>query len=444
MSVEAFVIAELVKRGSPKEAFRAGLTADDFDVYQEEFQWIVEQTERRLPVNVRRFKAKFPDVDLVRSGERVQDLITDLKKERAFLGVRSALDSIDDELDHDNALDKASQLREILFDVLRDHSPQSDTLIKSGWEGHLKEQKELQILRESGQTNGIPTGLEHFDVHLGGMQPSFMYVFLGRPGDAKSMIQAKIATEAMLDGRRVGFFSPEMNERQHRCRFSTLLSANPEIQKACGLRGAFRNRALMDGDGYNIKKYGRFLEYCANEIEGEILLFTQKYRREKMTVGYIESKVEELGLEIIFVDPIYKLRAPKERMNKVEQLGDIIDALQDLAKGFNIPVVCSNQAARHLVGQRGNDAPGKDSSYGADSPAHEADAVIGVRNFSEENLMRVNCSKNRFGANFKFDVSFWPNVGKMIEVVKPHNIYRNGFDPEKADELAKKLEEANA
>lgn len=441
MSVESFVISELVKRGTPREAFRAGLTVDDFDVYSEEFQWIVDQTERGMKVNPRRFKQKFPDVDLVRSGERVQDLIADLKRERAFLGVRSALDSIDDELDHDNALEKAAQLREILFDVLRTHSPQSDTLIKSDWKAHLEQQKEKRVLIEAGLVTGIQTGIEHFNVHLGGLQPSFLIVFLGRPGDAKSMIQAKIATSAMLDGRRVGFFSPEMNEEQHRCRFSTLLSADPEIQRACGLKGAFRNRALRDGTGYNIKKYGQFLEYCEQEIPGEILLFTQKYRREKMTVGYIESKVEELGLELVFVDPIYKLRPPKERQNKVEQLGDIIDALQDLAKGFNIPVVCSNQAARHLIGSKG-EAPGKDSSFGADAPVHEADAVIGVKTFSEENIMKVACTKNRYGSNFRFEISFWPNIGMMQETTTPHNPYKNGYDPEAADELRKAIQEA--
>jgi replicative DNA helicase len=377
----------------------------------------------------------------VRSGERVQDLISDLKKERAFLGVRSALDSIDDALDHDNALEKAGELREILFDVLRTHSPQSDTLIKSDWRSHLDKQKEKRALAELGQSTGITTGIEHFDVHLGGMQPSFLYVFLGRPGDAKSMVQAKIAVSGMLEGRRVGFFSPEMNEDQHRCRFSTLLSDDPEIQKACGLKGAFKNRALMDGVGFNIKKYGKFLEYVEQEVPGEILLFTQKFRKEKMTVSYIESKVEELGLEIVFVDPIYKLRPPKERLNKVEQLADVIDALQDMAKAFNIPVVCSNQAARHLVGNRG-EAPSKDTSYGADAPVQEADAVIGVRNFSDENLMKVNCSKNRFGNNFRFEISFWPNIGKMVEVTKPHNPYKNGYDPEAADKLRKELEEA--
>ena len=115
-----------------------------------------------------------------------------------------------------------------------------------------------------------------------------------------------------------------------------------------------------------------------------------------------------------------------------------MDALQDLAKGYNIPVVVSNQAARHLVGQKGH-APDKDSSYGADSPIHEADTVIGVKNFSDENLMKVNCSKNRYGTTFRFEISFWPNIGRMVETVKPHNPYKNGYDPEKMKELQEAL-----
>jgi len=442
LSVESFVIAELVHEGSPRRAFQEGLDSDDFDVYSEEFEWIVDQTERKLPVNTRRFRDKFPDVELVRSGERVQDLISDLKKERAFLGVRSAIDSVDQELDHDNALEKASQLREILKDIDREHSPQSDTLIKSGWQAHLDKKRELRILRESGQILGIPTGLEHFDVHLGGMQPSFLYLILGRPGDAKSFLEAKLAIEAMLDGRKVGFFSPEMNEDQHRCRFSTLLSANEKIQNDLNLKGAFRNRDLMDGSGFNMKTYKRFLEYCDQEIKGEIVLFTQKYRKEKMTVGYIETRVEEYGLEVVFVDPIYKIRPPKNRMLKYEQIGDIVDGLQDLAKGFNVPVIVSNQATRSLIGRK-EEAPGRDTSFGADSPVQEADTVIGVKNFASEHLMRVYCSKNRYGSTFKFDVAFFPNIGRMQEVTRPNAKFYNGYDPEKAEELRELIRESH-
>ena len=440
MSVEAFLIAELVAEGSVKKAFTSGLTEADFDIYDDEYRWIVSLAEKRLPISVRRFKKKFPDFEFVRSGDRVQDLIEELKQERAYVSVRSALDETEIDLDHETAIEKATQLREVLGEVIRVHAPASDTLIKSDWHTHLEDQKRISTLRENGETVGIPTGLKNLDHHWGGLQPGNLYCVLGRPGDAKSFLQAKLAVEALLDGRRVGFFSPEMNERQHRCRFSTLLSADPKIQMRLGLKGAFRNRALMDGNGYNLKTYKRFLEYCESELKGEICLFTQRYRRDKMSANYIETRIDDLGLELVIIDPIYKLKKTQRRQLKHEEIQDVVDSIQDLSKGYNIPIIISNQANRQYVGTRG-EAPSKDSSFGSDAPAQEADTVIGVKHFSEERLMKLSCSKNRYGESFKFDIAFWPNVGKMDDVTSIKGEYFNGYDPEKAAELSKELSE---
>ncbi len=438
MSVEAFLIAELISEGSIRKALQAGIGEEDFDLYDEEFSWLVTRTEKRLPITLRAFKLKFPDFEFVRVEERIQDLIEELKREQAFTSAHAAVDEFLRETDHDNIYERIDQVVEIFRDARHKHNPVAEVDYRSG-KDHLKEQKEISILRESGQTVGIPTGLKNLDHHWGGLQPGFLYCILGRPGDAKSFMMGRLATSAMLDGRRVGFFSPEMNERQHRCRFATLLSAEYEIQKALGLKGAFRNRALMDGAGYNYKTYSRFIRYIEN-LPGEIVMFTQKYRRQKMTPSYIEARIEARELEMVIVDPIYKLKSPRRRESKREEIQDVVDALQDISKGFNIPVVISNQASRALVGSRG-EAPSLDTSFGSDAPAQESDTVLGIKHFSEERLMKLSCSKNRFGEPFKFDVAFHPNVGKMDDVTPIRGDYLNSYDPEAAAELQKVIEE---
>jgi replicative DNA helicase len=296
-------------------------------------------------------------------------------------------------------------------------------------------------MRDNGEVPGIPTRIPHIDLHWGGLQRESTAVVLGRPGDAKSMLLGKFAVEATWSGYRAGIFSPEMTEHQHRCRFATLLSAKKEVQEALGLKGAFRNRALKDGYGYNYKSYKRFLEWCKTELKGgEIALFTQKYRREKMTPQYIASRAEDLGLDLVIVDPIYKLKTARRVSDRWERIGDIVDALTDIAHALNIPVIMSNQANRALVGNRG-EAPGQDSSYASDAPSQEADAVIGVKHFSEERIMKLNCSKNRHGEQFKFQMAFHPNIGTMEDVTPIKGDYLNGgHDPEKAIELLRELQ----
>jgi replicative DNA helicase len=444
MSVEGFVISALIEEKSPKRAFQEGITELDFELYDDEFRWIVNQHELRKPVNARLFKKKFPEFDLIQSEDKLTDLIEELKQERAYITISSAIDELlsgEEPLEADNAIAKAQQLREILTDVLRTHAAASDAMIFGDITAHLKFMKQLQALRENGEIPGIPTGIRHVDHHCGGLQKESTTVVLGRPGDAKSMFLAKFAIEATWHGYRVGVFSPEMTEHQHRCRFATLLSAKPEIQKECGLQKAFRLRALKDGYGFNYKAYKRFMEWCQSELKGgEIALFTPKYRREKMTPQYIEARTEDLGLDLVIVDPIYKLKSPRRRMSRWEELGEIVDNLTDLAHAHNIPVVMSNQANRALVGNKG-EPPTKDTSYGSDAPSHEGEVVMGVKHYAEERILKVNCSKNRHGETFKFSMAFFPNVGRMEDVTPIRDTYLNGYDAEVAKELRKELQQ---
>src|SRR4029077_10790893 len=145
--------------------------------------------------------------------------------------------------------------------------------------------------------------------------------------------------------------------------------------------------------------------------------------------------------EGIIVDPIYKLKSPRRRGSRWEELNEITDSLTGIAHEFNIPVVMSNQALRSQPGSRG-EAPDKDSSFGADAPVQEADTVVGVRHFSEERIMKYNCSKNRHGESFKFTAHFNPNIGILEDVTQIKTDYFNGHDPERVHDLAEIIKDA--
>src|SRR5215831_5193498 len=379
MSIESFVIAALSSEGSLKKAFQAGIDMDSFDLCDEEFAWMVQRTESKQSISPIFFKRKFPEFDFVLSNESTTDLIEELKKERAYIAISSAIDELlggEYPLDADNALEKVDGFREVIEDVRRMSKLNSDVLVKAGWEAHYQRVKNMSTLRTNGDIPGIPTGLEHLDLHWGGLQGETAYLYLGRPGDAKSFSLAQLVIEAAWAGYRAVVFSPEMSEHQHTCRFHTLLSGKKEIQEAAGLKEAFPNRMLREGRGFNLKTYRNFLKWLDAELPGEMVLFTQKYRREKMSVNYIRSHLKEVEADLVVVDPLYKLRPPRRRGTRWEELGEITDALMDLAHEFAIPVVMSNQANRAMVGAK-DDAPSMNSSFGSDAPVQEADTVIG-------------------------------------------------------------------
>lgn len=440
MSVEAFVISALIKDGSPKKAFQAGVNRDDFTVYQEEWDWIVNQAERGRTINRRRFQLAFDDFEWVTVNERTASLLDELKAESGYMQLSSALESVSEELGPDNFIEKADFLREVLADVLRVHSPASDVLLSGDVKGYLQRVKDMAAIRANGQSVGISTGIKTLDAYWGGLQGGRVYLALGRPGDAKSFTLGKFFSEGFLEGQRGGMFSPEMNEDEHRARIATLLSANPRVQEELGLKKAFRNRAIMDGTGFNYKTYKRFWEWV-NQQEGEMLLFTQKYRMQKMTPGYIESKINDLGLDFLIVDPIYKLNpSSKSRfMSGWEKISQITDELCDIAEMHNIPLVMSNQAHR----QQGNkgDAPHKDSSFGADAPVQEADYVFGVKNVVEEKKLIIRCTKSRWSEDFRVDLRFLPNIGVMEDVSFRDKNFYNGHEDGSSDAVKAAIED---
>jgi DnaB-like helicase C terminal domain len=445
MSVENFLVAGLSHEGSIKKALQAGLTPDDFELHDEEFLWMVERTERKEPITPIFFKKRFPEFEFVLCGESMTDLAEELKKERAYIAIQSAIDELlggEFPLDQDNALDKTADLVEILDNIRRSTGTSNNVVVESGWEKHYERAKNLYMLRDNGEIPGIPTGLAHLDFHLGGLQPETTYLYLGRPGDAKSFSVANHAVEAAWNGYRAVIFSPEMTEHAHMARFHTLYSAKPEVQEALGLKEAFRNRALKDGRGYNLKNYKRFLQWIDSEVTGSIILITQKYRRERMTVGYIRAQAKDLGADLVIVDPVYKLKPLRFRGSRWEELAEITSSLMDIAHELNIPVVLSNQANRALIGTK-DDAPGAGSSFGSDTPVQEADSVIGVKHYSDEHLLKMRCSKNRYGERFAFSAKFLPNFGIIEDITPMRDEWAQGYDAEALEKLAAELDEEN-
>lgn len=438
MSVENLVIAAIVEEGAGglRKVYQHGVSAEDFVSYEEEFRWIEDRAATKRPINIRVFRRKFEDFEYTPTSERLQDMLPDLKNERAYTEMSSLIDSLSAELEVDNAVEKAGHARDILAEVTRLHAPSSDFALVGGWREHLKEQRQIRTLRNAGEPPGIPTGFEHIDHHWDGLVQGRMIVVLGRPGEGKSYLMAAFAANASKQKYRTLLLSPEMNRREHLCRLHTLISADKKVQKQCGLKGSFRNRALMRGTGYNIKSYGRFMEFMEGEM-GEIVLMTNTHRRTKMTPNFIEAKIEEVNPDLVLIDPIYKLHSSKNRNSRIEELSDIADAIQDMSEAYNIPVVVSNQAHRQASGK--DDAPHKDSSFNSDVPVQEADHVIGVKNLSQERRMICRCSKSRFGHDFRFEMVFHPNTGVLQETSAPTGDYLNGHEEEMEDEELRQI-----
>jgi hypothetical protein len=441
MSVEAAIIAAIVEEGASglRKMYQAGVTAEDFPVYEEEIAWIEQRAQERKSINPRVFRRMFEDFEWTPPTERLQELLPDLKNERCLTDINALIQSTLDGLTVENATEHAQHMRDRLADITRLHVPHSDHTLIGGAAERVKRMRQLRALRRQGIPPGIPTGLKHIDVHWDGLVNGRLIVVLGRPGECKSYLLVKFGWEAVKGKYRVAMFSPEMSREEHEARLHTLASADKDVQAALGLERSFRNRALMNGVGFSLKKYGRFVDYLEREFS-EFILLTNTGRRGKMSVSYIDSRIEDLQPDLVIVDPIYKLKRLRTRQTETAEIGEIADSLQDLAETYNIPVIVTNQA--HRQGAHRGEAPGKDSSYNSDVPVQEGDHVIGVKHISEERIMKMRCSKSRFGQEFHFECNFNPNTGIMRELTEPRGDYYNGTEDVEDEELREMVEGA--
>lgn len=416
------------------------VTPDDFPTCEEEVEWIIARASARQPVNPRVFRKKFPDFPWVPTEEPLKDLLSELKQERALADLNTLFESVLDDLDAENAIEKAMFLREQLGEITRSHSYTADSLLVGDWRKHLAAQKQKRALRAQGTTPGIQTGLKHIDVHWDGLVRGRFIVALGRPGEGKSYLFSWFEWQAIKQKLRVLKFSPEMSAEEHNMRLHTLASADKDVQREVGLEHSFRNRALMAGIGYNIKTYARFLEWMEGNC-GEILVLSGKHRRAPMTPAYVESKIQDFAPDLVVIDPIYKMKTSGARYDSpVTELARLSDELQDLCEMFDVPMVVSNQA--HRQGSERDDAPHKDKSFQSDVPIQEADHVIGVKNLASERRMILRCTKSRFGDDFRFECAFHPNTGVLRELEEPNANYYNGADDPDEDELKQIIDNA--
>lgn len=445
MSVEALAISVIVDEGASalRRFYGKGISSRDFVVWEDEFKWIERRLSLRKPVNRRSFRAKFPEFEWqLPRNETIEDLVHELREERAFEEMNSIVTTLGQELERDNALDLAVQVRDALAKVTRRHAPMSDIDLDSNIEEVIEEMRQGMLLAKQGLSVGIPTGIPHLDHHWGGLMPGILIELLGRTGEGKSYKALIFAWAAKKQGYRVGVFTPELNAHQVRCRYHTLASADKKVQKALGLERSFRNRALYFKRGFNLKAYQRFLEYMES-IPGRVHLLSGDKGGSGLTVGYIEDRCVELELDLLIVDPIYLVKPVRTTgEGGWQETAWTTEAVHQIGEQYDIPVVFTNQASDKQKAGR-DDAPHRSDSFGSQSMSHLSDYILGLKHVSDENRMICRGTKSRFGAdNFRYEMKFYANTGVMRVLTPLAGNYFNGSDDPDEDDVRNMVENA--
>jgi hypothetical protein len=142
-----------------------------------------------------------------------------------------------------------------------------------------------------------------------------------------------------------------------------------------------------------------------------------------MSIPYVATRIEDLGLQGVMADPLSKLATLTKRESPVWEMRDKVGAFQELAEEHNLWAIATNWSRRDSVVRNSNEPPGEGSSYGSDALEQEADHVITLRYNEDDFELLLRCTKSRFSAKaFKVTLNFRPNTGVFREENPPSDV----------------------
>jgi replicative DNA helicase len=210
-----------------------------------------------------------------------------------------------------------------------------------------------------GHVRGMSTGFRAIDVMLGGLERRQLYILAGRPGMGKSAFAGQVAHNSAKQGRRVAFFSIEMSAQQI---LSRLVCADARVAWEAIKRG------VVPEDKWEV------LTDKISDVSNLPIVIDDSSRT---TTARIESAVSKLGqVDLIVVDHLGLLGdAGMRGENETIRLGRMSWALKQIAKDYNVPVLCLCQLNRS-VDSRENKRPMLSDLRQSGNIEENADAVL--------------------------------------------------------------------
>ena len=271
----------------------------------------------------------------------------------------------------DNALNNSAlQPGRSMLEALREF----DAMIE------LRKDKDYEIL-------GIPTGYTDIDNLLDGLQNGWLYLIAARPGNGKTAMLGNLAINAAKQGKKVLFFSAEMDEQRILAR---MFAAESKISANSLKHASF--------EGNDLQRYNQTIESFENL---PIRFYKPDECRKVEQVESITRQMYARGeVDLIFVDYLQLLQTESfSRMATREQ--EVTKIAQTLKRITNIqiPVIAAAQLSR-ATEQRTEGRPQLSDLRESGSLEQEADSVCFLYHPQDDtdSSLEFIVSKNRDGA----------------------------------------------
>lgn len=235
-------------------------------------------------------------------------------------------------------------------------------------------------------------GFDKLDDLLGGLEGGDMIVVGARPAVGKSAFVTQITSNLAKQGKRIGFYNLEMQNKQVYERF---------VVNESGI-GLTRLRRAIKFLGDEKEKFDK-----ANEVleKADNIVITSAGAK---SVGDIKAESKHMDYDIIIIDYLQLLKADTTyRGNRAAEVGEISRAIKNLAMELNIPIIALSQLNRASMG-RDDKEPTMAELREAGNIEQDASVIMLLWNLDENDKSRKGCKieKNRQGECGKIVMRF--------------------------------------
>lgn len=210
---------------------------------------------------------------------------------------------------------------EVLQDKRQEKSKTLAEITKENKDNYFKER----------EVKPLYLGFSKLDELLGGLEGGDMIVIGARPAVGKSALVTQITSNLAKQGKRIGFYNLEMQNKQVYERFVV-------SESGIGLTRLRRAIKFLGDEEERFNKANETLEKAEN------IVITSGGAK---SVSDIRSESRHMDYDIIIIDYMQLLKAETTyRGNRASEVGEISRAIKNLAMELNIPIIALSQLNR--------------------------------------------------------------------------------------------------
>ncbi|MBU4016686.1 replicative DNA helicase [Patescibacteria group bacterium] len=270
-----------------------------------------------------------------------------------------------------------------------------------------------ELQKQGAGFRGVRTGFLDLDNLLSGMQKTNLLILAARPGQGKTALVLNIAQHiALKEKKPVGIFSLEMSKEEL---VDRLLIAQSDVDA-----WRLKTGKLSEEDFTKLSQaMGELAEapLFIDDTPGlSILEMRSKARRLQM----------EHDLGLIVVDYLQLVDPGRRYDNRVQEVSMVSQALKNLARELNVPVLAASQLSR-AVEHRGEKRPQLADLRESGAIEQDADVVMFIYRPDIEVTTphipsKLLIAKHRNGPTGEIDLMFFGNRIRFSSVEKSRQV----------------------